>query len=148
MAVVVALGVVVVLRREPAIVEVELTLITSDRSDVACASSKMAGAYACGFGDDGAPRGLDEGHTLRPYMTRDRRVYLIPGLFLETNISNRYKSEPPHVPREQLRRFTAKCKLDKSGQLEGFKLRWATQGAWSEPQTADIAKVSTCGISD
>jgi hypothetical protein len=150
---VVGVGVFSVLRRERntgpprgAIVDAELTLITSDRADVACVSAKTFDSYACDFSNETTPRRIDERDTLRPYMTGDRRVYLIPGLFLHPSLARRYQSEPPTVPREQLKRFTAKCKLKKAGQLEGFKLRWAATGAWSEPQNADVVTVVACDV--
>jgi hypothetical protein len=151
--VVVAIGVWSVTRRQRpsgpppgTIVDAELTLITSDRSDVACVSTKTFDSFACGFSADAVPRHVEERDTLRPYMTADRHVYLIPGLFLQPALARRYQSEPPTVPRERLRRFTAKCKLKKAGQLEGFKLRWAETGAWSEPQNADVVTVVACEV--
>jgi hypothetical protein len=145
-AVVVILGIVSVLRRQPATVEAQLTLITSDRDQVACASDRTVGAYACGFDGAGKPRSLVERDTLRPYMTVDRRVYVIPGLFLQPNLERRYAAEPGNAPRERLRRFSAKCVLKRVGELGGFKLRWDEKGAWSEPQTADVVTVETCEI--
>jgi hypothetical protein len=129
-----------------ATIDANLTLITSDRTDLACASSKTLDPYACGFADDATPRRIDERNILRPYMTEDRHLLLIPGLFLQTSIAKRYESEPPHVPREQLKRFTAKCKLKKAGQLERFKLRWVEKSAWSEPQNADVLTVVSCDV--
>jgi hypothetical protein len=126
--------------------DAELTLITSDRYELACSSARTVGGYACGFDEAGKPRSLNESETLRPYMTVSRKVYLIPALFLQASVERRYKAEPANLPREQLRRFTAKCKLKKVGELEGFKLRWAEKGAWSEPQTADVVTVGTCEV--
>ena len=145
-AAVVGLGIFSVLRRQPATVEAQLTLITSDHDQVACASDRTIGTYACGFDSAGKPRGLVERDTLHPYMTVDRRVYLIPALFLQPNVERRYKAEPGNAPRERLRRFTAKCVLKRVGELGGFKLRWDEKGAWSEPQTADVVTAETCEI--
>lgn len=128
------------------IVEVELTLVTSDRVDVSCLSAEKVDRYVCGFVDEGRPRASDERDTLRPYMTVDRHVYLIPALFLQASIAARYRLEPPTVARDQLRRFSAKCKLKTIGRLEGFRLRWAESGAWSEPQGADVATVLDCAV--
>lgn len=128
------------------VVNADLTLITSDRGDVACLSEKTVERYACEFSTEATNRKFPERDTLRPYMTRDRRVYLIPGLFLEPHLEKRYQSEPPQRSRDQLRRFTATCKLKPVGRLEGFKLRWAANGKWSEPQDADVATVIGCQV--
>jgi hypothetical protein len=143
---VIALGVGTVLRRQPSTVDAELTLITSDRHEVACSSARTFGSYACGFDEAGHSREVKESDTLRPYMTVDRRVYLIRGLFLQPNLERRYQAEPANRAPEQLRRFTARCKLKKLGYLEGFKLRWAEKGAWSEPQTADVVTAEACEV--
>lgn len=153
-ALVVVLGALAIMRREPksqplvpgSTVDAELTLISSDRNDVACTSPRRVDRYGCDFSDDTTPRKLAEQDTLRPYMTVDRRVYLIPGLFLEPNIARRYQAEPPTVPREQLQRFSARCKLKTGGRLQGFKLRWAPAGKWSEPQDAEVATVVSCEV--
>lgn len=154
MGTVVAIGVAMVLPREHknrppgtgTVLDLSLTLVTSDRADVACSSSQKFEAYACDFSDDATARHLNEADTLRPYMTVDRRVYLIPGLFLDGNIQRRYQAEPPSVPRDQLRRFTARCKVKVAGRLERFKLRWAASGAWSEPQDADVVTLVGCEV--
>lgn len=145
-AALVGLGIIAVLRRQPGTTDVELTLITSDRYELACSSASTVGRYACGFDGTGKPRSLDESETLRPYMTVGRKVYLIPALFLQPSVERRYKAEPAALPREQLRRFSAKCKLRKVGELEGFKLRWAEKSPWSEPQTADVVTAETCEV--
>ena len=77
----------------------------------------------------------------------DRRLYLIPGLFLEPAIAGRYASEPPTgKTRNQLKRFTAKCKIQIVGELDGVKLRWSPGGPWEAPKKFPVATVSGCKI--
>lgn len=157
----VAAGVLIVLpRRSPSpaasneagpprpgtVLDLELTLITSDRGDVACVSPTMFQRYACDFSGETTPRAIEERDALRPYMTLDRQVYLLPGLFLENQVQRRYQAEPPQVPRDQLRRFSAQCRVQVQGRLRGFKLRWDATGRWSEPQDADVATVLGCTV--
>jgi hypothetical protein len=47
-AALVGLGIIAVLRRQPGTTDVELTLITSDRYELACSSASTVGRYACG----------------------------------------------------------------------------------------------------
>ena len=126
----------------------DITLITSDRQDVACASDRTVGGAHCAFKADGSPwpGAGDERETLQPFMTVDRHLYLFTGLFLEPEVGRRYASEPPHGPREKLRRFTARCKLKVTGNLTDFRLHWVVGSPWSPPQRAEIATVGNCRI--
>jgi hypothetical protein len=124
----------------------DLTLQTADRDELDCAAAKGLQGYECGALDDTQTRQLDEAKKLRPFMTTDRQLYLIPGLFLEPAISQRYNAEPPTKPRDQLKRFTAKCKLKTIGELEDVKLRWSKSGAWEAPKKFPVATISGCTI--
>jgi len=126
----------------------DLTLITADRNDLDCAASAGVGAYQCGFSDEKTARQIDEQNRLRPFMTAaDRRLFLIPGLFLEPAIAKRFESEPPAgKARNQLKRFTAKCKVKVVSELDGVKLRWTPTSAWEPPKKFPVATVSDCKI--
>jgi hypothetical protein len=129
------------------VVDANITLITADRKDLDCAATEGLKGYRCGFSDEKTPRTVDEKHRLRSYLTLDRELYLIPGLFLEPAIEGRYKTEPPDKPRNQLRRFTAKCKVKIVGELDDVRLRWSPGAPWT-PKSNDVrvATVSACGI--
>jgi hypothetical protein len=127
-------------------ISAELTLIVSDSQDVDCSSGKGFEAFRCGYSDDQAPWNGSESVKLRPYMTGDRKLYLIPGLFTNPELSQRYRSEPQTVPRDQLKRFTAKCKLKVRGELDGIKVRWLQNSAWSEPQKGQVVTVVQCRV--
>lgn len=126
----------------------DLTLITADRNDLDCAASAGVGAYQCGFSDEKTARQIDEQNRLRPFMTAsDRRLFLIPGLFVEPAIAKRFESEPPAgKARNQLKRFTAKCKVKVVSELDGVKLRWTPTSAWEPPKKFPVATVSDCKI--
>ncbi len=126
----------------------DLTLITADAKDLDCAASTGVNAYQCGFSDENAARQVDEQNRLRPFMTAsDRRLFLIPGLFLEPAIAKRAATEPPAgKSRNQLKRFTAKCKLQIVGELDGVKLRWTPTGTWEPPKKFQVATASDCKI--
>ncbi len=124
----------------------DLTLVTADRNELECAAANGVQNYQCGFVDEKQARTLDEKMKLRPYMTVDRQLYLIPGLFLEPAIQQRFNTEPPTKPRAELKRFTAKCKIKVVGELDGVKLRWQPDGAWDAPKKFPVATVSGCAI--
>jgi hypothetical protein len=132
----------VVLRTAPA----DITLVTSDRTDVACVSLKGFQGYHCGFSTEIVNWQGDEQNKLAPYYTVDRHQYLIPGLFLEPAIRDRYQSELPNKPPEQLKRFTAHCQIKIIGKLAGVRTHWRVNTAWGNPEDIEVGTVSGCKI--
>ena len=124
----------------------DLTLVNADRNELDCATDKGVESYQCGFADENQARTVEEAKKLRPYMTVDRHLYLIPGLFLEPAIGQRYNSEPADKPRADQKRFTAKCKIKVVGELNNVKLRWSPTGTWEPPKKFPVATVSDCAI--
>jgi hypothetical protein len=128
-------------------VAADITLVTSDRADVDCAAAAGVAAYRCGFSDESMPWHGEEQNKLKPFYTTDRHLYLIPGLFLAPPLQERFKSEPPDSkPRDQLKRFTAKCNLKIAGKVGGVKVRWLSTGAWSNPEEVEVATVIDCKV--
>jgi hypothetical protein len=124
----------------------DLTLQTADRNELDCLADKAFQNYQCGAVDEQQLRQVDEKLKLRPFMTTDRQLYLIPGLFLEPAINQRFNAELPDKPRDQLKRFTAKCKITTIGELDNVKLRWSPSGPWEPPKKFPVATVSGCTI--
>jgi len=127
-------------------VSADITLVTSDRADVDCAAATGVGSYNCGFSDENMPRNNAEKDKLKPFYTTDRKLYLIPGLFLQPALAERYKAEPPDKPRDLLKRFTAKCDLKILGRVGGVKVRWLATGTWSNPEETEVATVVECKV--
>jgi hypothetical protein len=152
-AAVVIVGAALAMQRTPqepntpgSTVAADITLITSDRGDVDCAAAAGIGEYRCGFSDENMPWNGDEAKKLKPYYTTDRHLYLVPGLFLQKSLLDRYNSEPPTKPRDQLKRFTAKCSLKIAGKVGGVKVRWLATGTWSNPEEVEVATVEDCKV--
>jgi len=125
----------------------DITLITSDRADVDCSAAAAVEPYHCGFTDEAMAWKGDEKNKLKPFYTVDRHLYLVPGLFLQPAIQERYKSEPPEgKARDTLKRFTAKCNLKIAGKVGGVKVRWLGTGAWSNPEEAEVATIIDCKV--
>jgi hypothetical protein len=152
-AAVVIIGAALAMQRTPqepntpgSTVSADITLITSDRADVDCAAATGIGDYRCGFSDENMPWNGDEAKKLKPFYTTDRHLYLIPGLFLQPALQERYKAEPPGKPRDQLKRFTAKCELKILGKVGGVRVRWLATGTWSNPEEVEAATVESCKV--
>jgi len=149
----VIIGIALAMQRTPgstsavgSTVSAEITLITSDRNDVDCAAATGIDPYRCGFSDESMAWHGDEANKLKPYYTTDRHLYLIPGLFLQPAVQERFKSEPPDKPRDLLKRFTAKCDLKIIGKVGGTKVRWLATGTWSNPEEVEVATPITCKV--
>lgn len=128
-------------------VAADITLITSDRGDVDCAAANAVEPYHCGFTDENMAWKGDEQNKLKPFYTVDRHLYLIPGLFTQPSLQERYKSEPPEgKARDSLKRFTAKCNLKIAGKVGGVRVRWLATGAWSNPEEVEVATVIDCKV--
>jgi hypothetical protein len=127
-------------------VPADITLITSDRADVDCSAGAGIETYRCGFTDENMPWSGDEKNKLKPFYTTDRHLYLIPGLFLSPAIEARYNSEPPTKPRDQLKRFTAKCNVKVIGKVANTRVRWLASAAWSNPEEIEVATVVDCKV--
>lgn len=128
-------------------VAADITLITSDRGDVDCAAAAGVEPYHCGFTEENMAWKGDEQNKLKPFYTVDRHLYLVPGLFQQPSLQERYKAEPPEgKPRDALKRFTAKCNLKISGKLGGVKVRWVSTAAWSNPEEVEVATVVDCKV--
>ena len=123
-----------------------ITLVTSDRADLDCVSRKGIQGFNCGFSTEILNWQGDEQNKLKPYYTVDRHLYLIPGLFLDPAVAKRLQAEPPNKPREQLKRFTARCQIKVIGKLTGVRTRWLVNTAWSNPEDIDVATASDCKV--
>jgi len=130
-------------------VDAPITLITSDREDLACALGKAVGQYKCQFRAAGQPwpEAPSDKDKLAPYFTTDRQLFLIPGLFEQPALAARYKSEPPAgKPRDQLKRFVARCRLRLVEKVEGFQTRWMSDANFGPADSAWVAEPEDCKI--
>jgi hypothetical protein len=128
------------------IVEAAITLVTSDRADVDCAMKDSVDGYHCGFLDQDKPFQVEEKNKLQPFFTVERRLLLIPGLFLDPAVEMRFKSEPPTKPREQLARFVARCQVRIQKAVTDVRVRWLASANFGEPGPAEVATLVDCKI--
>lgn len=129
------------------VAEANITLVTSDRTDLDCAAKEDIRGFACGYTSQLATRQSgDEQNRLQPVYTLDRHLLLVPGLFGQPAIRSRYQSELPDKPREQLKRFNANCDLRIIGTLTNVRTRWLANGDWTAPQEIEVAVLSNCTV--
>jgi hypothetical protein len=152
-AAVVIVGAALAIQRTPQspagpgdVVAADITLVTADRADVQCAAAAGIDQYRCEFVDEKTPWKGEEQNTLKPFYTLDRHLYLIPGLFLQPQLQERFKSEPPDKARDLLKRFTARCNLRILGKVGGVRVRWVPNSAWTGPEEVEAASIIDCKV--
>ncbi len=122
--------------------EVEITLVHTDRADLACASTEELAGKHCAFEAPNKPssKGSADDKTLfKPYTTVDNMQFAAAGLWSEPILA------PGKVP--TVGRFSVKCKYKIDGTLKTLGVRWH-DGEQFFPNTEWFAgSVSDCKIS-
>lgn len=130
-------------------IDASISLVTSDRDDLACASDRTFGRYRCEFRAPGVrwPDPPAPADRLAAYYTTDQRLFVIAGLFQQPAVAARYAAEAPgDLPRDQRPRFSARCRLKLVGELHNFQARWLAQGEWGPEDQAWVALASDCSV--
>ena len=139
-------------------IDAPITLVTADRNDLACVHEKDEQGFHCEYAtqdktwaeahsDD--PNAKDRKKLLAPYKTIDDITLLIPGLFEDPAIDERYRDEPPgKLPKDKLNRFTAQCKIKLLGEVDQVWVRWWPKQGWQGPQKIWMATASNCQVSE
>lgn len=139
-----------------AVIDAPITLVTADKTDLACAWEQELDGYHCAFKKpDEAWPDLDTTNAeqrkkmLVPYMTVDDVMFLIPGMFEDPAVDERYRDElPKRRPRDKLERFTAQCKLKLLKEVEDVRVRWNPTAEWQGPSKVWIGEVGSCQVSE
>jgi hypothetical protein len=132
-------------------VSLQITLITSDRHELACGLDHPVAGLRCAFGADGQPvtPAPEKGQLLAPYMTPDRRLLLVPALFEQPALSARYDREvPTGRPRQRLKRFVATCQMELLAKVPQAKVRFGKRGNWDQISDVWVARPASCTVSD
>ena len=159
-------------------IDAPITLVSADKTDLACVFEREVDGFHCAFkkkdepwvsadatkaeGDTDPEKadGSEEPDTdaakaeprkkmLAPYMTVDSTLFLIPGLFEDPAVDERYRDDlPRRLPRAKQERFTAQCKLTLRSEVEGVLVRWSSSGAWQGPHKVWIGEASECRVSE
>jgi hypothetical protein len=122
-------------------VDVEITLVKTDRGDLACGSPTTVGGKHCAFEAQGKPFAqptTDDKLILKPYTTTDRIQFTAAGLWSEPVLA------PDKVPPS---RFNVKCKYKVEGTIKAPAVRWNETGPWHASTDEWFAgSVSNCQI--
>lgn len=140
-----------------AVIDAPITLVSADKRDLACMLEAEVDGYHCEYAASDktwsqAHPGSDANdrkHLLAPYRTIDDLMFLIPGLFEEPAVDERYRDEPgTKAPRDKLQRFTAQCKLKLIREVDNVMERWNPKWQWQGPNKVWMGTVSDCQVSD
>ncbi len=130
-------------------IDASISLVTTDRDDLACASEQRFGRYRCEFRAPGVPwpDPPAPADRLAAYYTVDQQLYVIPALFEQPALAARYASEEARkLARDQRPRFAAACQLKVRDHMRNFQTRWLKTGDWGQQAEAPVATPSDCHI--
>jgi hypothetical protein len=102
----------------------------ADRGRLACALPWFYDHYSCVFqaaGEEFEPPPA-EADRLQPFVTLDREVFLLPGLFLDPAVAAHLAGDSTGA------RFVANCKVEFLRRADGVKLRFSESAPWAEPK--------------
>jgi hypothetical protein len=120
-------------------VDVDITLVKTDRSDLACASGTEVKGLHCGYEttqkrwSKGDPN--DDKKTLRPYSTVTSVNMLAAGVWSEPVLA------PDKLPDS---RFSIKCKFTIAGKMPRADVRWHEGEGWNNVTEWYTGTVSDC----
>jgi hypothetical protein len=99
-------------------VDLEVTLVASDKRELSCASSEEVNGRHCGFEAPNKPwskdPAQDDKKTFRPYTSTDNNQFVAAGLWSEPALADPL---PPS-------RFSVKCKYTVEGKLKAPTFHW------------------------
>lgn len=103
--------------------QVEITLVATDRKDLACWSAEEINGRHCAF--EAPTKGWSKGDAddqklLRPYTTTDRVQFLAAGLWSQPALTGTLPST----------RFAVKCTYSVEGKVKRPGIRWSSEGSW------------------
>lgn len=133
---------------------VRFTLVAPDRTSLSCALATPVGDYRCSFdepptgrGRAGEGDGVPEERRLAPYLTTERTLYLVPGLFTLPELAKRYEAEhTARSARRKPKRFTAECEVILKARVERFSTRWRPRGPWEPSGPAWVVEPTSCRV--
>jgi hypothetical protein len=122
-------------------VDVEITLVKTDRQDLACASAEEVAGKHCTFEATAKPWSKgdvsDDKKILKPYTTTDRVQFTAAGLWSDPALT------PDKLPGA---RFSVKCKYKVEGTLKDLGVRWNPTDQWYSNKDWYAGSVSSCSL--
>jgi hypothetical protein len=122
-------------------VDIDITLVETDRAALACASTEEVAGKHCAFESSSKPAkgdNNDDKKVLRPYYTVGHDPFIAAGVWSEPALRGA-------LPKE---RFAVKCKYKVDGKLKKPSVRWKSEGPWyDEVIDWPVGIVSGCTLS-
>lgn len=122
-------------------VDLEITLVASDNTDLACAAANEVAGKHCAFESQSKPWSkptTDDKVTLKPYTTTNGIEFAAAGLWSDEALA------PAKLPKT---RFSVKCKYTVEGKLTTPSVRWKSDGPWFTAKSDWYAgAVSACKL--
>lgn len=121
--------------------DIDITLVSTDRQDLACASGTEIKGLHCGFESQarrwskGDPN--DDKKMLRPYSTTNGVQFFAAGLWSEPALA------PDKLPAT---RFSVKCKFSVAGKMPRADIRWHEGEGWNNVVDWFAGSVSDCKL--
>jgi hypothetical protein len=123
------------------VVDLDITLVSTDRQDLACASGTEVAGLHCMFESQGKRWSKgdpnDDKKTLRPYSTTANVNFLAAGIWSEPALA---ADKLPNA------RFTLKCKYKVAGKMPRADVRWHEGEGWNNVTDWYAGSVSDCKI--
>lgn len=123
-------------------VDVDITLVSTDKQELACASGTELKGLHCGFESQGKrwTKGdpNDDKKTLRPYSTTNGINLFAAGLWSDPALSD---GKLPTT------RFAVKCKFSVAGKMPRADVRWREGEGWTSVPDWFTGTVSDCKVS-
>lgn len=130
------------------IVDVELTLVTTDYGNLACAMRSEVGGRYCAFREqDNAvekpadPRESDK--VLQPFTSVDRMQFMASGLWMHDDLRAKLDREDWARPSP---RFSVKCKLHVQGKSKDAFIQWKAGERWHPANGWLVGHLEACTI--
>ena len=122
-------------------VDVEITLVRTDRQELSCAAAEEIAGRHCAFEGTNKPWSKgdvgDDKRLLKPYTTTDRTQFTAAGLWSEPALA------PDKLPNT---RFNVKCKYKVEGSLKDVAVRWEQTAQWYANKEWYAGALSDCKI--
>ncbi len=107
-------------------VDLEITLVSTDRTDLSCAAADEVAGKHCGFEGQNKPwskgDNADDQKLLKPYTTVNGVQLLGAGMWSDAGMTA--------TPLPPVARFSAKCKYKVEGTIKKASVRWKNDGPW------------------
>jgi hypothetical protein len=121
--------------------DIDITLVSTDKQDLACASGTEIKGLHCGF-ESQARRwskgdANDDKKMLRPYSTTNGIQFFAAGLWSEPALA------PDKLPAT---RFSVKCKLNVAGKMPRADVRWHEGEGWNNVSDWFAGSVADCKL--